>query len=198
MRQAEVERLTRETKIRAKVNLDMPWSPDMASGIDSGIGFFNHMLEQIGRHGNISIEISCEGDLDVDSHHTVEDCGIALGQALDKALGDKRGIRRYGTAYVPMDETLARVALDLSGRPYCYFSAVFRAERVGAFETETVEEFFRALAVGARMTWHGEILHGENTHHQIEALFKACGRALREAVSPDPGVTDIPSSKGSL
>lgn len=194
MRQAEVKRETKETKQEIRLNLD----GEGRSRIQTGIAFFDHMLEQIARHGQIDLDIVCEGDLEVDGHHTIEDTGLALGQALAEALGDKAGITRYGSSYVPMDETLARVVLDLSGRPFLYFDANFPYDYLGAYACEMTKEFFRAVAVKSGMTLHMEILHGENAHHMTEALYKAFGRALRQAVTTDPKVRGIPSTKGVL
>lgn len=194
MRQAEVKRATKETKLAVSLCLD----GEGRSELKTGIPFFDHMLEQIGRHGQFDLSIDCEGDLEVDSHHTIEDTGLALGQALKEALGDKAGITRYGHSYVPMDECLARVALDLSGRPYLYFDAKFPYEYLGTYSCEMTKEFFRAVASAAGITLHMEILHGENAHHMTEALYKAFGRALRQAVSQDPSIKGIPSTKGIL
>ena len=166
--------------------------------VSTGIGFFDHMLTLLGRHALMDLSIKCTGDTQVDCHHTVEDVGIALGQAFAQALGDKRGIARYGSFYLPMDETLALVALDLSGRPYLAFDAEFTAPLLGSFETETVEEFFRAFAFNGGVTLHAKVLYGANTHHKAEALFKGLGRALRAACAPDARETGIPSSKGVL
>ncbi len=179
MRNAEITRKTSETDIRLGLELD---GTGQFSG-DSGIGFLDHMLHQVARHGGLDMTYTCTGDLAVDTHHTVEDLGICLGKVLRDALGDKCGIRRYGTSYVPMDEALARVVLDFSGRSYLRLSADFTAERVGTLETECVQEFFRAVAEQAGITLHMDVLSGTNNHHMIEALFKAFGRALKEAVS---------------
>lgn len=179
MRNAEIIRKTSETDIRLRLELD---GTGQFSG-ESGIGFLDHMLHQVARHGGLDMTYTCAGDLAVDTHHTVEDLGICLGKALRDALGDKCGIRRYGTSHVPMDEALARVVLDFSGRSYLRLRADFQAERVGTLETECVQEFFRAVAEQAGITLHMDMLSGTNTHHIIEALFKAFGRALKEAVS---------------
>lgn len=179
MRNAEITRKTSETDISLRLELD---GTGQFSG-DSGIGFLDHMLHQVARHGGLDMAYTCAGDLAVDTHHTVEDLGICLGKALRDALGDKCGIRRYGTSHVPMDEALARAVLDFSGRSYLRLSADFPAERVGTLETECVQEFFRAVAEQAGITLHMDVLSGTNTHHIIEALFKAFGRALKEAVS---------------
>lgn len=179
MRSAEIVRKTSETEIRLQLNLD---GTGRFTG-ECGIGFLDHMLHQVARHGGMDLEYTCTGDLAVDTHHTVEDLGICLGKALRDALGDKAGIRRYGTAYVPMDEALARVVLDFSGRSYLRMGAVFPAERIGTLETECVLEFFRAVAEQGGITLHMDLLEGTNTHHMIEALFKAFGRALKEAAA---------------
>tara|TARA_R110002096_G_scaffold81221_3_gene189574 strand:- start:2721 stop:3308 length:588 start_codon:yes stop_codon:yes gene_type:complete len=195
MRQAEISRNTAETRISVTVNLDGTG----ASDIRTGIGFFDHMMDQLARHSMIDITMKAEGDLHIDDHHSVEDCGIALGQALARALGDKRGIRRYGSFHLAMDDALVRCALDLSARPYLVWNVDFPAAKIGTFDTELVREFFQALAVQGGITLHVERLHGFNSHHIAEAAFKAVARALREAVEPDPrraGV--IPSTKGVL
>ena len=189
-RTAEVERKTRETEIRVQVDLDA----EGPIAISTGIGFFDHMLEQIAKHGGFSLELGCSGDLHVDEHHTVEDCAIALGTALKHALGDKRGIARYGFL-LPMDEALAQVAIDLSGRPYFVFEGSFGRERVGELPTELVPHFFRSLAESLGAALHLTV-KGENTHHMIEACFKGVGRALRQAFRIE-GV-ELPSSKGML
>lgn len=193
-RQASIQRTTGETSIRGHLNLD----GDGTHRIRTGVGFFDHMLVQICRHGLLDLEITAEGDLHVDAHHTVEDTGIVLGQLLRAALGDARGIKRYGHAYVPMDDALAFCALDISGRPYLVFNAELPREKVGDFDTELVKEFFRAVAVHGGLTLHLEARYGENTHHMIEALFKAFGRALDAAKTRDERVQGIPSSKGAL
>ncbi len=192
MRRAEINRKTAETDISLELKLD---GSGQFSG-ESGIGFLDHMLNQVARHGGIDLNYTCSGDLNVDTHHTVEDLGICMGKAIREALGDKAGIRRYGTAYVPMDEALARVVLDISGRSYIRLDAAFSAERVGTLETECVPEFFRALAEQAGITLHMDLLAGRNTHHSIEAIFKAFGRALKEAVEVTG--TAMPSTKGIL
>jgi imidazoleglycerol-phosphate dehydratase len=166
--------------------------------IETGVGFFDHMLTLFARHSRMSLEVKVDGDLDVDSHHTVEDVGIVLGQCLKEALGDKAGINRYGTSFVPMDETLGLASLDLSGRAFLVFDAVFDNPKLGAFDTELTEEFFQALAFNTQMNLHLKILHGKNTHHKIEALFKATGRALREAVTFNPDIHGVNSTKGTL
>ncbi|WP_422803570.1 imidazoleglycerol-phosphate dehydratase HisB [Streptococcus sp. FT1-106] len=194
MRQAEIERNTFETKIKLNLNLDAQEPVD----IQTGVGFFDHMLTLFARHGRMSLVVKADGDLWVDSHHTVEDVGIALGQALRQALGDKAGINRYGTSFVPMDETLGMASLDLSGRSYLVFDATFDNPKLGNFDTELVEEFFQALAFNVQMNLHLKILHGKNTHHKAESLFKATGRALREAVTLNPEIHGVNSTKGLL
>lgn len=192
MRSAEIVRKTSETDIRLRLNLD--GTGDFAG--DCGIGFLDHMLHQVARHGGMDLTYACTGDLGVDNHHTVEDLGICLGKALREALGDKNGIQRYGTSYVPMDEALARVVLDFSGRSYVRLGAVFPAERVGTLETECVLEFFRAVAEQGGITLHLDVLQGANTHHIIEALFKAFGRSVKEAVALTGN--GVQSTKGML
>ncbi len=194
MRTALVTRATNETKIEVSITLD----GDGTAGVATGIGFFDHMLTLLARHGMLTLTVRAEGDLQVDAHHTVEDVGIALGQALKEALGDKRGITRYGSCLLPMDETLALAALDISGRPFLVFEGGLPEGRLGDFEIETTEEFFRAFAFAAGLTLHLKVLYGRNTHHKIEALFKACGRALRQAAAADPLESGIPSTKGVL
>ncbi|MEM7496752.1 MAG: imidazoleglycerol-phosphate dehydratase HisB [Pseudomonadota bacterium] len=195
MRRAELARETAETKITVELDLDGTGASDCATGI----GFFDHMLDQIARHSLIDLRLRAEGDLHIDDHHTVEDAGIVLGQALAQALGDKRGIRRYGASLLPMDEALVRAALDLSGRPFLVWDLPMPSAKIGTFDTELVREFFTALAMNARMTLHVSRLAGENSHHIAEAAFKAVARALREAVEPDlrrEGA--LPSTKGAL
>lgn len=189
-RRAELERRTRETSIRVSLNLDA----DGPVSAKTGIGFFDHMLEQLGKHAGIALQLTCEGDLQIDEHHTVEDCALALGEALRKAIGDKRGLQRYGFL-VPMDEAQARVAIDLSGRPYAVFEGRFGREQVGALPTELVPHFFRSLADSLGAAIHIQV-SGDNTHHMIEACFKGVGRALRMALRRDG--TDLPSTKGVL
>ena len=192
---AEVTRNTAETRIRVKVNLDGIGQ----SKLSTGIGFFDHMLDQISRHGLIDLEIHAEGDLHIDGHHTVEDVGITLGQTVLKALGDKKGIRRYGHAYVPLDEALSRVVMDLSGRPGLEMHVPFKSGMVGAFDTQLAHEFFQGFVNHAGVTLHIDNLKGENAHHQAETVFKAFARALRSAVELDPrALGTIPSTKGSL
>lgn len=189
-RTASVQRATRETRIEVHVDLDRRAQPE----ITTGIGFFDHMLEQLGVHGGFALNLRCQGDLHIDEHHTVEDCAIALGQALREALGERRGIERYGSV-LPMDESLARVALDLSGRAYSVFDGAFPRERVGALPTELVAHFFRSLANALGATLHLHV-RGDNAHHMVEACFKAVGRALRDAIRRGDG--GVPSSKGQL
>ena len=182
MRSARIERKTAETAIAVEVNLDGTGEADIATGI----GFFDHMLHQIARHGLVDLTVKAEGDLFVDGHHTVEDVGIALGEAFKKALGDKKGVIRYGFAYVPLDEALSRVVIDLSGRPGLVFAADFTAPMIGELDTQLVREFFQGFVNYAAVTLHIDNLRGDNAHHQAETIFKAFGRALRMAVSPDP------------
>jgi imidazoleglycerol-phosphate dehydratase len=195
MRTATILRTTSETDIRGSLNLD-------GSGIyqiSTGIGFLDHMLEQLSRHSLIDLELVIKGDLHIDQHHTTEDSGIALGEALSKALGERRGITRYGTAYAPMDETLTRCALDISGRPYLVWKADFTTPRLGEMDTELFSHWFHSFAGGAGVTLHVENLYGQNNHHIIESCFKAFARALRQAIELDPRKADqVPSTKGSL
>jgi imidazoleglycerol-phosphate dehydratase len=194
-RTATYERATRETRIRVDIDLDGSGE----SRIDTGIGFFDHMLDQLSRHALVDLTIKAEGDLHIDGHHTVEDTGITLGHALRAALGDKTGIQRYGHAIVPMDETLCRAAIDLSGRPWLHWNVPFTQPALGTMDTEVFREFFLALANTAGANIHLDILHGLNNHHMIEASFKACARALRQAVEIDPRrPTALASTKGSL
>ena len=193
-RTAHVDRTTNETKISVELDLDGD-----GVNVSTGVPFFDHMLDQLGRHGRIGLRIEAEGDLEIDAHHTVEDTGIALGEALAQALGDKRGIRRYGDALVPMEECLARVALDISGRPLLVYEADIQAEAVGQFDVALTEEFLQALARAAGLTLHVRLLYGRNAHHSIEAIFKALARALADAIAIDPRAGDqIPSTKGVL
>ncbi|MCU4652852.1 imidazoleglycerol-phosphate dehydratase HisB [Roseibacterium sp. SDUM158016] len=195
MRRAEIARKTAETEISVSINLDGTGTYDNATGV----GFFDHMLDQLSRHALIDMEVRCSGDLHIDDHHSVEDVGIALGQALTKALGDKRGIRRYGSFHLAMDDALVRAALDLSGRPYLVWDVDFPTQKIGTFDTELVREFFQALSTHGGITLHVTKLAGINSHHIAEAAFKAVARALREAVDPDPRKADaIPSTKGTL
>ncbi|MCW6510743.1 imidazoleglycerol-phosphate dehydratase HisB [Lichenifustis flavocetrariae] len=195
MRQARVKRETRETNIDVAVDLD----GSGAAEIETGVGFFDHMLDQIARHALFDLTVRAKGDLHIDMHHTVEDTGLALGQAVREALGDKRGITRYADVHLPMDETLTRVALDFSGRPFLVFRTTFDRPKIGAFDTELVREFFQAFAMQAHVTLHVETLYGDNNHHIAESCFKGLARALRVAVAIDERQADrIPSTKGSL
>ena len=195
MRQAEVTRNTLETKITVRIDLD-------GSGqgqLDTGVPFFDHMLDQIVRHGLFDLDIHCEGDTHIDDHHTVEDVGITLGQAFAKALGDKKGLRRYGHAYVPLDEALSRVVVDFSGRPGLTWNVPFTRAMIGAFDVDLAREFFQGFVNHAQMTVHVDCLRGDNAHHQCETVFKAFARALRMAAEADPRAAGtIPSTKGSL
>ena len=194
-RQAEVARNTAETSITVRVDLDGTGKASLATGI----GFFDHMLDQIARHGLIDLDIRATGDLHIDGHHTVEDVGITLGQAVCKAVGDKKGIRRYGHAYVPLDEALSRVVIDLSGRPGLVMNVPFKSGMIGTFDSQLAHEFFQGFANHAFVTLHIDNLRGENAHHQCETVFKAFARALRSALELDPrAVGTIPSTKGSL
>lgn len=195
MRKATIERKTTETQVSCTVNLDGTGAYD----VKTGVGFFDHMMEQLARHSLIDIALSAKGDTHIDDHHTVEDCGIALGQAVAKALSDRKGIARYGSCDLPMDETLSRCAIDVSGRPFLVFKVVFAAEKIGSFDTELVREWFQAFAMNAGITLHIENAYGANAHHIAEASFKALARALRQAIEIDPRQKDrIPSTKGSL
>jgi imidazoleglycerol-phosphate dehydratase len=193
-RTATIDRATRETQIRLELNLD-------GSGTGSwqtGVGFLDHMLELFTRHGALDLKVEAKGDLHVDQHHTVEDVGICLGQAVKQALGDKAGIRRYGHFTLPMEETLCTTALDLSGRYYLVFSAPFASQKIGDFDTELVEDFFQAFAANALCNLHVLVHYGRNSHHVAEAIFKSTARALRQAIEPDPRITGVPSTKGTL
>lgn len=190
----KVSRSTKETQIEVAVNLDGSGQAVIATQVP----FFDHMLDQIARHGLVDLNVKTVGDIEIDDHHTVEDTGIALGQALRQALGDAKGIRRYGSAFIPFDETLAFAAVDVSGRPFLVFDAQFPKEKVGRFDTELVQEFFRALAFNAGITLHLKVHCGQNTHHMIEGLFKAFARALYDAAARDPRVSGVPSTKGTL
>ncbi|WP_406855606.1 imidazoleglycerol-phosphate dehydratase HisB [Alsobacter sp. KACC 23698] len=195
MRSASVSRKTAETEISVSLSID-------GSGearIQTGVGFFDHMLELLTRHALFDVTVEAKGDLHVDQHHTVEDVGIALGQAFAQALGDKRGIRRYASMHLPMDETLSRVSIDISGRPFLVFRAAFTRDKIGAFDTELVREWFQAFATNAGITLHAETLYGDNNHHIAESLFKGLARALREACAVDPREGErVPSTKGAL
>ncbi len=194
-RTSKIERDTNETKISLQINLDGSGKADL----ETGVPFFDHMLDQIARHGLIDISLQAQGDLEIDDHHTVEDIGIVFGQALTQAVGDKKGIKRYGHAYVPLDESLSRVVIDLSGRPHLSFDATFTRALIGTFETELVREFFQAIANHAAMTLHIDNIRGINSHHIAETIFKAFGRALRMALEADEKMQNvIPSTKGSL
>ena len=194
-RTATVQRDTKETRIRVAVGLDGTG----VSKLSTGIGFFDHMLDQIARHGLVDLEVEAQGDLHIDGHHTVEDVGITLGQAVLKAVGDKKGIRRYGHAYVPLDEALSRVVIDFSGRPGLVMNVPFKSGMIGTFDSQLAHEFFQGFANHAFVTLHIDNLRGENAHHQCETVFKAFARALRSAVELDPRAAGtIPSTKGSL
>ena len=194
MRLGKIERETKETKIFVEINLDGAGKNE----ISTGIGFFDHMMNLFAAHGQFDLKISCKGDIEVDGHHSVEDIGICLGQAVKNALGDKKSIRRYGTFFLPMDETLALVSLDISGRPFLVFDGGEFAPMIGNFDTELVEEFLRAFAFNAGITLHAKILYGKNSHHKVEAIFKALGHALRIAVEHDEKIQGVPSTKGIL
>lgn len=194
MRQATIERKTQETQIKISLNLD----EQSGIKIDTGIGFLNHMLNLFAKHGRFGLVVEAHGDLDVDPHHTTEDTGIVLGECFKKALGDKAGIERYGTEFVPMDETLGQVSVDLSGRSYLVFDADLLNPRLGGLDTETVEDFFQAVAFAAEMNLHARILYGRNTHHKVESLFKAFGRAMRDAVTINPDIIGVNSTKGVI
>jgi imidazoleglycerol-phosphate dehydratase len=196
MRSASVERNTRETSIAVTVDLDGAGH----SEISTGIGFFDHMLDQIARHAPLDLTVAAKGDLHIDGHHTIEDVGLALGQAIDRALGDRKGIARYGDAHTPLDEALTRVVVDVSGRPFLVYNVVFPAQMIGAFDTEMMREFFQAVAVQARIGVHVDCLRGVNSHHIAESAFKGFARALGKAVAIDPRRRqgEAPSTKGTL
>jgi imidazoleglycerol-phosphate dehydratase len=195
MRQASVERSTKETQIKARVDLDGQGTYH----VSTGIGFLDHMLEQLSRHSLIDLDLEAKGDLHIDYHHTTEDSGITIGEAIAKALGDRKGITRYGDALIPMDETLVRVAIDLSNRPYLVWRVSLPRDKLGAMDTELFKEWFQAFAQAAGATLHVEVLYGENTHHMVEACFKGLARALRQALTLDPRKADaVPSTKGVL
>ena len=195
MRTAEIERNTLETQISVSVNLDGSGEREFQTGLP----FLDHMLDQVARHGLLDITIKADGDLEIDAHHTVEDIGITLGQAVNEAIGDKKGIRRYGHAYVPLDEALSRVVIDFSGRPGLIYNVEFARQMVGDFDVDLFHEFFQGFVNHAKVTLHIDNLKGDNAHHQIETIFKAFGRALRMAAEPDPRMADVtPSTKGSL
>lgn len=189
-----ITRTTKETNIALTLNIDGTGE----ANIDTGIGFFDHMLNSFARHGFFDMELQVEGDLEVDCHHTIEDVGIVLGQAIDKALGEKKSIKRYGSLLLPMDETLMLCSLDLSGRPYLVFDATFTSPKVGAFDTEMAKEFFYAVSYSAKMNLHIKQISGENNHHILEAMFKAFAKSLDEATQIDPRIQDVLSTKGSL
>jgi imidazoleglycerol-phosphate dehydratase len=193
-RQSELSRQTKETKIRVTLNLDGSGKADC----ETGVGFFDHMLDLLARHSLMDLKVYAEGDLEVDAHHTVEDVGIVLGQAIEQSLGDKRGINRYGWASVPMDETLANVAVDLSGRTAFVYNVKFKGRSIGNFPVELIEEFFKALSSNAKLNLHVNVPYGTNNHHISEAIFKATAKSLRQATSHDPRSDDVPSTKGSL
>jgi imidazoleglycerol-phosphate dehydratase len=195
MRTASIARKTNETEISVSINLDGTGSHAM----NTGIGFFDHMLDQLSRHSLIDMEITCQGDLHIDFHHTVEDVGIALGQAIKEAIGDKKGIRRYASCDLPMDGTLTRAALDVSGRPFLVFKAEFSRDKIGDIDTELFQEFFQAFAINAGITLHIENFYFDNNHHLAESMFKAVARSLRDALEIDPRQADrVPSTKGTL
>jgi imidazoleglycerol-phosphate dehydratase len=193
-RRASLHRKTRETDIKLSLDLDRPGRAKIATGV----GFYDHMLTALATHAGFALDVKCKGDLHVDAHHTVEDVGIALGDALREALSDKRGIARFGHAYVPLDEALSRCVIDLSGRPFLHYDVTFKARNVGTMPTELFEDFFWALADHGRLNIHLDCLRGRNSHHIAETLFKATARALRMAVALDPGVVGVPSTKGNL
>ena len=195
MRSAEIERNTLETQISVSVNLDGSGEREFKTDLP----FLDHMLDQVARHGLLDITVKADGDLEIDAHHTVEDIGITLGQAVNEAIGDKKGIRRYGHAYVPLDEALSRVVIDFSGRPGLVYNVVFARQMVGDFDVDLFHEFFQGFVNHAKVTLHIDNFKGENAHHQIETIFKAFGRALRMAAERDPRMSDVtPSTKGSL
>lgn len=194
MRKGQITRETLETKVQIEINLD---GSGQAS-INTGVGFLDHMLNLLAKHAFLDLRVEAKGDLEVDSHHTVEDCGLALGQALRQALGDKKGIHRYGSCLLPMDEALAQIALDFSGRPFLVWKADIPKVMLGNMEAEMGEEFFRAVAMESGMTLHVRLLEGNNTHHMLEAIFKGFARALSEAIANDPRVKGVMSSKGAL
>ncbi len=192
-REASVERRTNETSVRVRLALD----GDGRVQVETGLGYLDHMLTSLAKHARLDLELACEGDLEIDDHHTAEDCALALGQALDRALGDRRGIRRFGHAYAPLDEALARAVVDLSGRPWPEVSLGFRRETIGEIATENLTHFFQSLATAGRMALHVDVLRGENDHHRAEAAFKALALALHDALAED-GSGEVPSTKGVL
>jgi len=194
-RRASIERNTKETKIKLSVDLD----GSGVANLNTGVPFLDHMLDQVARHGLIDISVECDGDTHIDDHHSVEDIGICLGMAFDEALADRRGIQRYGSAYVPLDEALSRVVIDFSGRPGLHFFADYTRDKVGTFDVDLAQEFFQGFVNHAKATVHADVIRGLNDHHKIETLFKALGRALRMAISVDERMGDaLPSTKGSL
>lgn len=193
-RTAKIKRKTTETEISLEIDLDGAGKAD----VSTGVGFLDHMLELFARHGMVYLKVKAAGDLDVDAHHTTEDVGICLGQAVAQAAGDKKGIRRYGFASVPLDEALAQVTLDLSGRPFLVFEGDLPQSKVGEFDSELTEDFFQAFATHGKITLHCQVVRGRNTHHAIECLFKATARALRQALETDPRESGVPSTKGVL
>lgn len=193
-RKSKISRESNETNIEVNINLDGSGNYEG----DTGIGFFDHMLNLFAKHGLLDLQVKAVGDLFVDSHHTIEDVGIVIGMAIKEALKGKEGIKRYGTSFVPMDETLATVSLDLSGRSYLVFDAEFTVDKIGGFDTEMVEEFFRAVATNGGITLHARVIYGKNNHHMVEALFKALGKALSEALTYDKRIKGVLSTKGSL
>jgi imidazoleglycerol-phosphate dehydratase len=192
-RSAETERNTKETRVSLTLSLD-----GGDAEISTGIGFLDHMLDLLSRHGRLGMRLKASGDLETGGHHTTEDVGIVIGQAIDSALGDRAGIRRYGSAVIPMDESLAECAIDVSGRPFCVFDADLPDVSIAGWDADLAEEFFRAVANNAKLTLHLHVHYGDNAHHMVEAAFKAFGRALREALSIDPDETGVPSTKGTL
>ena len=193
-RKARIERKTKETDITLALNLDRP----AAARIKTGVGFFDHMLASLAKHSGLGLQVRCKGDLHVDAHHSVEDVGIALGQALKAALGDKKGVARFGHAYCPLDEALCRAVVDLSGRPWLHMGVAFKAKKIGDMPTELFEDFFWALADHGRLNLHLDLIRGRNSHHIAEATFKATAQALKQAVALDPRQTGVPSTKGTL
>ncbi len=192
-RRAEKSRATKETTVRVSLNLDGSGK----SAVATGIGFLDHMLDALAKHARLDLELECEGDLHVDDHHVAEDCALVLGAAVDEALGDRRGVTRFGSAYAPLDEALARAVVDLSGRPWTEFHVPFRRDSIGGLATENIGHVFRSFGLAARMSLHVDLIRGENDHHKAEAAFKALALALRQAVALD-GTQDVPSTKGSL
>lgn len=193
-RTSSIDRKTTETDIRLSLTVDGQGT----CNTQTGIGFFDHMLTALGRHGRLDLDVVCKGDLEVDAHHTIEDVGICLGKAIAEAIGDKASMTRFGSAYIPMDEALARAAVDFSGRPYLVFNANFEEEMIGSFPSALAEEFFRSLSDHARINLHIDLIRGSNAHHSVEAIFKAVARAVRTAVTIDPTEQGIPSTKGVL